>query len=168
MSPWNTRHAATRARGAPEFAAVHDPSGLFCESNEFRYRALPTIVVRVAANARPFDVARVLAAATLVDAPLHVSVAPDYAGPLGRVVRRDENADDFIEWAQRALPDRVRLLGDEPALLTDLPPTTFLDDRPPIGDGRIELLRYLREQTVSRTLHRFGNLISSGRSPTHD
>ena len=100
--------------------------------------------------------------------PLHVSVAPDYAGPLGRVVRRDENADDFIEWAKRALPDRVRLLGDEPALLTDLPPTTFLDDRPPIGDGRIELLRYLREQTVSRTLHRFGNLISSGRSPTHD
>ena len=68
-----------------EFAAVHDPSGLFCESNEYRYRALPTIVVRVAAGARPVDVARVLAAATLVDAPLHVSAAPDYVGPLGRV-----------------------------------------------------------------------------------
>ena len=117
---------------------------------------------------RPFDVARVLAAATLVDAPLHVSVAPGYAGPLGHVVRRAENGDHFIEWAKRALPDRVRLLGDEPALHTGWPATIFLDDRPPISDGRIELLRYLREQTVSRTLHRFGNLISSGRAPTHD
>ena len=78
--------------------------------------------------------------------------------------RHDENAEDFVAWAQR-LPDRVRLLGDEPALRTGLPPTTFLDDRPPIGDGRIELLRYLREQAVSRTRHRFGNLVSSARSP---
>jgi RHH-type proline utilization regulon transcriptional repressor/proline dehydrogenase/delta 1-pyrroline-5-carboxylate dehydrogenase len=114
------------------------------------------------------DVARVLAAATLVDAPLHVSTAPAYVGPLGRVARRDENAEDFVAWARCALPDRVRLLGDEPALRTRLPPTTFLDDRPPIGDGRIELLRYLREQAVSRTLHRFGNLVSSARSPNGD
>jgi RHH-type proline utilization regulon transcriptional repressor/proline dehydrogenase/delta 1-pyrroline-5-carboxylate dehydrogenase len=145
-----------------EFAAGHDPSGLFCESNVLRYRPLPTIVVRIAANARPVDVGRVLAAATLVDSHLHVSVAPDYAGPLGHLPRRDENADVFIAWAKRARPDRVRLLGAEPVLLSALPPTTFLDDRPPIGYGRIELLRYLREQTVSRTLHRFGNLVSSG------
>jgi RHH-type transcriptional regulator, proline utilization regulon repressor / proline dehydrogenase / delta 1-pyrroline-5-carboxylate dehydrogenase len=86
-------------------------------------------------------------------------------GPLGRVACRNENAEDFVAWAQRAAPDRVRLLGDEPALRTRLPPTTFLDDRPPIGDGRIELLHYLREQTVSCTRHRFGNLVSSARSP---
>ena len=148
-----------------EFAAVHDPSGLFCESNEFRYHPLPMIVVRVAARARLLDVARVLAAAMLVDAPLHVSAAPDYVGPLGRVACRNENAEDFVAWAQRAAPDRVRLLGDEPALRTGLSPTTFLDDRPPIGDGRIELLRYLREQAVSCTRHRFGNLVSLVRSP---
>ena len=144
-----------------EFAAVHDPSGLVYESNEYRYRALPTIVVRVAVGARPVAVARVLAAATLVDARLYVSVAPDSVGPFGNVARHEENAEDFVAWARRASPDRVRLLGDEPALRAGLPATTFLDDGPPIGDGRIELLRYLREQTVSRTLHRFGNLVSS-------
>lgn len=144
-----------------ELAAVHDPSGLFCEHNEFRYQSLPTIVVRVAAGAKPVDVARVLAAALLVDAPLYVSVARDYVGPLGRVAYRYENADDFVAWTQRVVPDRVRLLGDEAALRTGLPSTTFLDERVPIGDGRIELLRYLREQTVSRTAHRFGNLVSS-------
>jgi RHH-type proline utilization regulon transcriptional repressor/proline dehydrogenase/delta 1-pyrroline-5-carboxylate dehydrogenase len=151
-----------------EFAAVHDPSGVFCETNQFRYRALPTIVVRVAAGARPLDVVRVLAAATLVNAALHVSTAPDYVGPVGRVARHDENADEFVAWAQRSLPDRVRLLGHETALRAVLPATTFLDDRPPIGDGRIELLRYLREQSVSHTRHRFGNLVSQSARSTND
>jgi RHH-type proline utilization regulon transcriptional repressor/proline dehydrogenase/delta 1-pyrroline-5-carboxylate dehydrogenase len=144
-----------------EFAAVHDPSGLFCEHNEFRYQPLPTIVVRVAADAKAVDVARVLAATVRVGAPVYVSVARDYVGPFGGVAYRHESADDFVAWAQRVVPDRVRLLGGEAALLTGLPSITFLDDRVPIGDGRIELLRYLREQTVSRTAHRFGNLVSS-------
>ena len=48
--------------------------------------------------------------------------------------------------SQRGSVPLFRLLGDEPALLTDLLPTIFLDDRPPIGDGRIELLRHRREQ----------------------
>jgi RHH-type proline utilization regulon transcriptional repressor/proline dehydrogenase/delta 1-pyrroline-5-carboxylate dehydrogenase len=144
-----------------EFADAQDPSGLFCESNEFRYRPLPMVVVRVAAGARPVDVARVLAAALLVDAPLLVSAAPEYVGLFGRVAYRYEDAQDFVAWARRAVPDRVRLVGDDPVLRAGLPSTTFLDDRVPIGDGRIELLRYLREQTVSRTTHRFGNVVSA-------
>jgi RHH-type proline utilization regulon transcriptional repressor/proline dehydrogenase/delta 1-pyrroline-5-carboxylate dehydrogenase len=144
-----------------EFATVHDPSRLAYEGNEFRYRALPTIVVRVTADARPAAVARVLAAAMLVGAPLRVSAAPGSSGPFGSVARHEEHGEDFVGWARRARPDRVRLLGDEPAVRAGLPATTFVDDRPPIGDGRIELLRYVREQTVSRTRHRFGNLVAS-------
>jgi RHH-type proline utilization regulon transcriptional repressor/proline dehydrogenase/delta 1-pyrroline-5-carboxylate dehydrogenase len=151
-----------------EFGAVHDPDRLAYESNEFRYRALPTIVVRVAAGAPPVSVARVLAAALLVDAPLRVSVAPDASGPFGDVARHEERADELIAWAQRARPDRVRLLGEEPVVRAGLPTTMFVDDRPPIGYGRIELLRYLREQTVSRTLHRFGNLVAAGAASSRD
>ena len=56
-------------------------------------------------------------------------------------------------------PDRVRARR-RPRCDTaaDLPGETYLDARPPVDDGRIELLRYVREQAVSRTLHRFGNL----------
>ena len=46
-------------------------------------------------------------------------------------------------------PDRVRLLGTE--AVPGAAPATFVDDRPVVGDGRIELARYLREQAVSRT-----------------
>jgi RHH-type proline utilization regulon transcriptional repressor/proline dehydrogenase/delta 1-pyrroline-5-carboxylate dehydrogenase len=34
-----------------------------------------------------------------------------------------------------------------------------VDDQPITGDGRVELLHWLREQAISRTLHRFGNLL---------
>lgn len=34
-----------------------------------------------------------------------------------------------------------------------------VDDQPFTGDGRVELLRWLREQSISRTMHRFGNLL---------
>ncbi|MEZ5230803.1 MAG: hypothetical protein R2710_30265 [Acidimicrobiales bacterium] len=33
-------------------------------------------------------------------------------------------------------------------------------DAPVVGNGRVELLHYLREQAISRTLHRFGNLVA--------
>jgi hypothetical protein len=55
-------------------------------------------------------------------------------------------------------PGRVRLLGSEPALAA-LEPAVHVDGRPPVLLGRIELLRYVREQAVSRTLHRYGNVV---------
>jgi RHH-type proline utilization regulon transcriptional repressor/proline dehydrogenase/delta 1-pyrroline-5-carboxylate dehydrogenase len=33
-----------------------------------------------------------------------------------------------------------------------------LDDAPVLPDGRVELLRWVREQSVSVTNHRYGNL----------
>ena len=33
-------------------------------------------------------------------------------------------------------------------------------DQPVVTAGRVELLHYVREQSISRTLHRFGNLVS--------
>ena len=32
------------------------------------------------------------------------------------------------------------------------------------SSGRLELRHYLREQSVSRTLHRFGNLVAASRT----
>ncbi|HYD10798.1 MAG TPA: hypothetical protein VEA78_11915, partial [Acidimicrobiales bacterium] len=34
-----------------------------------------------------------------------------------------------------------------------------VDDQPITPDGRVELLRWLREQAISRTTHRFGNVL---------
>lgn len=139
------------------FAVDHDPSGLFCESNVFRYRALEEVVVRVGPRTPQHDLDRVLAAVEVVGARLRLSAAPSGGWKLPAGARR-EDARRFWSGVADDPPARVRLLGDEVA--DPRPPaTTFVDDRPPVACGRIELLRYVREQSVTRTLHRYGNLV---------
>ncbi len=147
-------------------ALDHDPTGLSCESNVLRYRPLPGLTVRVAPDAAPFDVARVLVAVAAVGAAAVVSLHPDAAGAVEpATVRLLPRSTSVVETAAdlaarvAGLPSaRVRLVGSEPEL-GRLEPAVHVDARPPVLLGRVELLRYLREQTVSRTLHRFGNVV---------
>jgi RHH-type proline utilization regulon transcriptional repressor/proline dehydrogenase/delta 1-pyrroline-5-carboxylate dehydrogenase len=158
-----------------KFSLDLDEASLFCESNVLRYRPLPDLVIRAAAGASLSEVARALLAATAVGAATVLSV-PDEDGPTGldrerlrRVAERtgarivSEDTDALIERLQATDPSavaRVRLFGEEPGLHV-LEPRIHVDARPPVLLGRVELLRYLREQTVSRTLHRFGNVVES-------
>jgi RHH-type proline utilization regulon transcriptional repressor/proline dehydrogenase/delta 1-pyrroline-5-carboxylate dehydrogenase len=145
---------------AADLGVEHDPSGLAFEENRFRYRPLPEVVVRVAADARPVDVVRVLAATELVGAPRRVSVAPGYPGSLDAVAHRRELAPAFAATVAATAPARVRVVGTE--AVPGAAPATYVDDRSVVGDGRVELARYLREQAVSRTVHRFG-VVERGR-----
>ena len=149
-----------------EFGLGHDPTALFCESNVLRYRPLPGLTLRVAPDAVPFDVARVLVAVAAVDAAAVVSLHPDAAGAVEpatvRLLPRStcvvETAADLAARVDGLPSARVRLVGSEPEL-GRLEPAVHVDARRPVLLGRVELLRYLREQTVSRTLHRFGNVV---------
>ena len=149
-----------------DFGLDHDPTGLYCESNVLRYRPLPGLTVRVAPGAAPFDVARVLVAVAGVGAAAVVSLHPDAAGAVEpatlRLLPRStsvvETAADLVARVSGLPSARVRLVGAEPEL-GRLEPAVHVDARPPVLLGRVELLRYLREQTVSRTLHRFGNVV---------
>jgi RHH-type transcriptional regulator, proline utilization regulon repressor / proline dehydrogenase / delta 1-pyrroline-5-carboxylate dehydrogenase len=148
-----------------EFAVDHDPTGLFCESNLFRYRPFRGLTVRVGADASALDVARVLLAAAVTGvAPvlsLHpdVSLVPQPALSLvnGATMLIESTAEVLARLAPPAL-GRVRLLGTEPEL-AELEPAIHVDARPPVLLGRVELLRCVREQAVSRTLHRYGNVV---------
>ena len=74
-----------------------------------------------------------------------------------------EDTAELISRLQVLAPSavaRIRLVGEEPALQA-LEPRFHVDARPPVLLGRVELLRYLREQTLSQTLHRFGNVVAS-------
>jgi RHH-type proline utilization regulon transcriptional repressor/proline dehydrogenase/delta 1-pyrroline-5-carboxylate dehydrogenase len=139
-----------------EFAVEHDPSALFCESNVFRYRPLPSMVVRVTADARPLDVARVVCAATRSGTRFTVWADTAYAG---RLSAGRSSATDFARQMRAEPPGRLRLVGSAERPLGDLPTEAYVDRRAPVLDGRVELARYLREQSVSTTLHRFGNLV---------
>ena len=147
--------ASDQRRWREHFALDHDPTGLFCEANVFRYRPLPAIAVWVGADAAPAEIDRVVAAAKLCSVPAVVGSAAQ------------ESAGAFItQVAERGI-DRVRVVG---TVSNDLRTAAaehlvHIADAPVTANGRIELLHYLREQAISRTLHRFGNVLEAGGPP---
>jgi RHH-type proline utilization regulon transcriptional repressor/proline dehydrogenase/delta 1-pyrroline-5-carboxylate dehydrogenase len=151
-----------------EFEVERDEAGLFCERNVLRYRPLPATTVRVGLGASVYELARTLLALQALHSEAEVSVHPDtdLAG-IDALLRRggvegitvvSEPSDEFRAWVAKEGRRRVRLLGSE-AGLVELAPAIFVDARPACVSGRVELLRYLREQSVSITAHRFGSPI---------
>jgi RHH-type proline utilization regulon transcriptional repressor/proline dehydrogenase/delta 1-pyrroline-5-carboxylate dehydrogenase len=132
-----------------EFSQPHDPSGLGVESNVFRYRPVPGITVRVGADAPDVEVQRVLAAAARAGVPTTV------------VGQRELTDEAFAEAvADGDVTGRIRVVGEAPGLrdaaASRLASVTVLD-APVLASGRRELLTMLREQAVSRTMHRYGH-----------
>lgn len=132
-----------------EFSQPHDPSALGVESNVFRYRPVPGITVRVGTGAPDVEVQRVLAAAARAGVPATV---------VGQREMTDEAFADAV--ADGKVTGRVRVVGEAPGLrdaaASRLGSVTVLDG-PVLASGRRELLTMLREQAVSRTMHRYGH-----------
>jgi RHH-type transcriptional regulator, proline utilization regulon repressor / proline dehydrogenase / delta 1-pyrroline-5-carboxylate dehydrogenase len=162
-----------------ELGRQHDPTGLRAESNVLRYRPQPQVTVRAGADARPVELARLVLGAALTGTPLRLSLHPDVAGRLDdaatqagdaarpglarlhELLDRVETDDDFVTRVRSgAVTGRVRAVGAAgealAGRLADRPVTVLTG--PVLANGRRELLTFLREQAVSRTLHRFGHL----------
>ncbi len=130
---------------AQQFSVEHDPSALGVETNVFRYRPIEHLWVRVAADAPEREVQRVLSAAST-------------AG-VRTTVRRDDAFESEV--AAGRVTGRVRVIGTVPGLRAaaagHLGTVTVLD-HPVLASGERELLTVLREQAISRTMHRYGHL----------
>lgn len=140
---------------AREFSVEHDPTALFCESNIFRYRPLERVAVRVERSDRPTasgELERVLGAARRCGVATVVSDS------------ESESAADFAARLDALAAQgvtRIRLIGsiDDGLRGAANAAGIHVADDAVTANGRIELLHYLREQAVSRTLHRYGNLL---------
>ena len=132
------------------FSIEHDPSGLRAESNVFRYRPSRGVLVRLdEPDDHALELARLASLTTRV--PLHLSLG---------------NEESDRDLAAR-LPE---LAPTAEFLRTTRPPSNFLlraasqaglnwIDAPFTTEGRLELRHWLREQAVSETRHRYGNVI---------
>ena len=132
-----------------EFGVEHDPTGLYCESNVLRYRPVPRVALRVEADAAPREVERVRAAARRCDVPIVESHAAD------------ETSQQLAARLASLGVQRLRVVGtcrDEFRTAANEAGVHVADD-PVTAEGRIELLHYLREQAITRTTHRYGNVL---------
>ncbi|MGZ0185806.1 MAG: aldehyde dehydrogenase family protein, partial [Acidimicrobiales bacterium] len=134
------------------YGVSHDPTGLFCEANILRYRPFPDLIVRVGPGATTAELDRVMAASA------RCGVVP--------LVSRATVDDDatFAGTLSAHRFGRIRSVGFVSELIRRAAIAAEVDlvDEAVTASGRLELRHYLREQAVSRTLHRFGNLVSAG------
>ena len=151
------------------FSQDHDPSALECERNILRYRLLPRgVLVRISPTTDAATVALVREAARITGTRAAFTVSD-----------RTDAAPDAIVESDRTLAARLRPeVCDRLRLLTAVEPVVRLaalasgiqvNPTPITSDGRVELIHWVREQTLSITNHRYGRIMprSVATAPCH-
>ncbi len=131
------------------FSRQHDDAGLFCEANIFRYRPYDVVGLLISEHATGAEVNRVRKAARLCGVRL-------------AELQPGEGVSEQIESLSRLGVERIRLVGAGPSMElrnAAIGQGIHLISGPVTPSGRLELQHYLREQAMSVTLHRFGNLV---------
>ncbi|MFZ2527077.1 MAG: proline dehydrogenase family protein, partial [Rhodococcus sp. (in: high G+C Gram-positive bacteria)] len=147
-----------------ELSRTRDVSALTAERNLFRYRPVQ-VHVRLGAHGDAVALLRVLGAAARCGAPVEVSTTTPLSREITWVVGTfalSVAIETDAAWLGRIgkpAPDRIRLIGGDTRALADNlhgRPGTAVHDHPVTESGRLEMLPFLREQSISITAHRFG------------
>lgn len=157
-----------------EFDLAHDDFKLVGEDNFRRYQPLKEVHVRVQDDDTPFEVfARALAAHT-AGCRTVISSPPGLDSPAVRLL--DELTDnwaagiEFVEQSDEELAQSLReghierLRYANPASVPFVVRTAsaasgiYIADEPVNACGRVELLWYFHEQSLTHVYHRYGNL----------
>ena len=149
------------------FGRTTELAGLLSESNQLRYRPYkPGVVLRIGDDVSDEALAKALGAAAVTGTAVRVSSARPRPGrPPGATGTEFtvETADALALALGSAGAGRLRVLGRaEPEVLAAAAEhAVTVIDEPVCSHGRVELVRWLREQVVTRSLHRYGNVVYS-------
>ena len=130
------------------FTQEHDHSGLSAESNVLRYRPVERVVARCGSTTgNEADLLR--AAARTCGVELVFSIADD------------ESEESLIEKLRMQPTDRVRALTEvsDELLRACQELGIAIDTAPVTCEGMIELPHWVKEQSISQTMHRYGRLL---------
>ncbi len=149
-----------------EFSLELDVNHLYGEKNTFRYLPLRSMAFRVLDTDSLTDVLMVLAAAKTVNTPLIVSIGKGdekeasirKAVPVGFRIHVETEAE-FL--AKMDNFERIRTCSDQ---LSDAfykkaaALGKYVATAKPLVEGRIELLHYVKEQSIAFEYHRYGSI----------
>jgi RHH-type proline utilization regulon transcriptional repressor/proline dehydrogenase/delta 1-pyrroline-5-carboxylate dehydrogenase len=146
------------------FSKGHDVSQVLGQDNLQLYVPRRKIMLRVGKDDARLDILRVIAAAIICKTPLEVSVEDDREfGQLNIpsfIQIRKESEEELMQRIERGELERVRLLSPVSESLYEsfAQHACRVDRADVLSYGRIELLHYLREVSLSHDYHRYGNL----------
>jgi RHH-type proline utilization regulon transcriptional repressor/proline dehydrogenase/delta 1-pyrroline-5-carboxylate dehydrogenase len=158
-----------------EFGREHDPMRLVGQDNFRRYLPVHWLRIRVHPSDSFFDLIGRVSAAKTAGCRITVSVPEGLEHPAVAVLEERltanwaaaiefvwESDEDLAEVIRTRQTDRIRYAGPErvPAIVWQAAAQTglCLVSAPVLAEGRIELLWYVQEQSVSFDYHRYGNL----------
>jgi len=149
------------------FSKRHDPSGILGQDNLFYYVPREYILLRLNSNDAVFDAFIAVAAALICGTFLEIStdnreffniLKPFHDGKNIKVTLEQEK--ELINRISKNNLNRFRFFSKpSPALeksLADSACNVIISK--PLANGRIELLKFLREVSISRDYHRYGYL----------
>jgi RHH-type transcriptional regulator, proline utilization regulon repressor / proline dehydrogenase / delta 1-pyrroline-5-carboxylate dehydrogenase len=141
------------------YSQDHDPSQLVGEANLLRYLPRERMLVRFQKGDSRQALLNVLEAARICGTPIEVSCDPGEQSSLA------ETEEQLIE---RLDGGRVRFLSTPSSTLklAFANAAVTVIDSPVNTCGRVELLHYLREVSISHCTHRYGLLDSNGQIPS--
>jgi RHH-type proline utilization regulon transcriptional repressor/proline dehydrogenase/delta 1-pyrroline-5-carboxylate dehydrogenase len=152
-----------RREWAAHFSREHDPSQVLGESNVFRYRPIRAMGLYLGPDTGLLPALQISQAAKICGVPLTIIAAPgtaivgdlkNYNLPV-RVETEETLAQHIGDY------ERLRHLGEPSEVLWRAAHAAHVPIvRDPVTrNGRLELRYYLREQAVTETLHRYGNIM---------
>ncbi|NQY75111.1 MAG: hypothetical protein HRT90_10180, partial [Candidatus Margulisbacteria bacterium] len=136
------------------------------EDNYFQCIPRTRIVLRLFGGEHAIDIFRVCAAACILGIRLNISYAKnndilrilESCQNLSNLKIKKEDQATFSNHLYKGKYQRIRLLKPNPDFIIDTNMDTqiLVIQDPVLSNGRIELLHYLKEITISRITHRYG------------
>lgn len=148
------------------FSKAEDINHILGELNILRYTPLNNMLLRLYGNESLLDIALAAVASQIVGTPMIISYQPDesrveqlgiIAKATGAMLHKHEkkallaNLDEF---------ERVRTCGVKSIELLKCASKIgkYVADQPILVDGRVELLHYIKEQSITYEYHRYGSM----------
>ena len=149
-----------------EFSQVPDIHHLMGEANTFRYLPLRNMALRVQNTDNLCDIFMILAAASIVKTPITVSISEDdyKLEILRKSAQHDctlqvETENEFLN--EMGKYERIRTCNNqlsEEFYLKAAKTGKHIASSKPLIEGRIELLHYVKEQSIAFEYHRYGSI----------
>ena len=150
-SDWLERaKASDKQAWESEYSKSHDPTGFTSELNIFRYERKSLVAICAGEGTSAIELERVRHAARVCGTEVEVilgAAGSDLISKLEALGGRSPELESVLVLEE----------SDEQLVLWASSNGVYLDSRPVTVEGRLELRRFLKEQAVSVTNHRFGN-----------
>lgn len=157
------KHSYERAY-QEEFSKPRDVNQLHGEQNLFRYLPLQNMVLRLFPGDKDKDAAMIAEAARICKTPLTISFAPDddhtVALSFTGCTLKKETLEEFLQ----SMPGYERIRTCSPDIPMEMYETAARNDKyiataPPVKNGRVELIHYIKEQSIAFEYHRYGSIL---------